>query len=215
MWKIRRDFVKTLKQINKDNFEKEHKNTEESLFDHKDDHNDDHNSIQLPLYWETFDVDENEMQFIENDDEKSIELSTFKIFHHEDSIGRILPEFNILKEVDRLMASLELGVHVEDGNALLHPNLSTTKIQFSRGLLEYFEQTNTFGRNRTLLVNFLANTTQIFSALFWTFLNKYGAEKNYVMIFKFLYLSPRVGFRREMLYILRNYEILIYFFMVF
>ena len=160
MWKIRRNFVKKLqmlKQINKDNFEKEHKDTDESLFDHKDD-NDDHNSIEQSLYWENFDVDENEMQFIENDDEKSIELSTLKIYHHEDSIGRILPEFNILKEVDRLMGSLELGVHVEDGNALLHPNLSTTKIQFSRGLLEYFEQTNTFGRNRTLLVNFLANT---------------------------------------------------------
>ena len=87
MWKIRRNFVKTLKQINKDNFEKEHKNTEESLFDHKDDHNDDHNSIEQPPYWETFDVDENKKQFIENDDEKSIELSTLKIYHHEDSIG--------------------------------------------------------------------------------------------------------------------------------
>jgi len=102
MWTIRRNFVKTLqilKQKNKDNFEKEHKNTEESLFDHKDDPNDDHNSIEQSLYWENFDVDENEMQFIENDDEKSIELSTLKIYHHEDSIGRILPEFNILKEV--------------------------------------------------------------------------------------------------------------------
>ena len=62
-WKIRRDFVKTLKQINTDNFEQEHTNTEESLFDYKDDHNDDHNSIEQPPYWETFDVDENEKQF--------------------------------------------------------------------------------------------------------------------------------------------------------
>ncbi len=158
MIKIRREFVKKLMQINKEKFEREHKTTIESLFDdHKDDIDD--NSNQQPLYWETLDVDDNnENQFIENDDEKSTETSTLKIYQHEDSIGRILPEFNILKEVDRFLASLELGVHVDDGNALLHPNLSTTKIQFSRGLLEYFEQTNTFGRNRTLLVNFLANT---------------------------------------------------------
>ena len=48
MWKIRRNFVKKLqmlKQINKDNFEKEHKDTDESLFDHKDD-NDDHNNSE-------------------------------------------------------------------------------------------------------------------------------------------------------------------------
>ena len=95
---------------------------------------------------------------ITNEEEKSMEPSVLQIYKHEDLFKKILPEFDILKEIQRYEQNLKLEKYVEDGDVLLHSSLSTTKSQFSRGLSEYFEQTNTFGENRTLLVNFLANT---------------------------------------------------------
>ncbi len=87
------------------------------------------------------------------------ESSILQIYKHDDDlVEKVLPEFDILKEIVRYEENLKLDKYMEDGNVLLHPDLSTTKIQFSRGLLEYFEQTQTFEKNRTLLVNFLANT---------------------------------------------------------
>jgi hypothetical protein len=98
-------------------------------------------------------------KLIGSDDEKSVvESSILHIYKHADLVEKIIPEFDILKEIVRYEENLKLEKYIEDGNVLLHPNLSTTKIQFSRGLNEYFEKTQTFEKNRTLLVNFLANT---------------------------------------------------------
>lgn len=84
-------------------------------------------------------------KLIGSDDEKSVvESSILHIYKHADLVEKIIPEFDILKEIVRYEENLKLEKYIEDGNVLLHPNLSTTKIQFSRGLNEYFEKTQTF-----------------------------------------------------------------------
>jgi hypothetical protein len=83
--------------------------------------------------------------------------SSLMIYKHTDSIRRILPEFNILKEIERFEANKQIELHFEDEDDLLHPNLKTTKKLFASALNEFFEQSNTFEKYRTLLLNILHN----------------------------------------------------------
>jgi hypothetical protein len=73
---------------------------------------------------------------ITNEEEKSMEPSVLQIYKHEDLFKKILPEFDILKEIQRYEQNLKLEKYVEDGDVLLHSSLSTTKSQFSRDILE-------------------------------------------------------------------------------
>lgn len=146
MSSFRKEFVAEFKRINEIKFKQETQSTS-SLFT---------DMIPQDFVEDMFDI-ENETS-IGGDDENSDGSNILIIYKHEDVIEKNIPDFEILLEIARYEANLNLEQFVEDGNVLLHPELSTSKFQFARGLSEYFERTQTFGKNRTLLVNFLANT---------------------------------------------------------
>ena len=88
------------------------------------------------LFIETSIVDKNTQEEdgileVDNDDsveeEKSIEPSVLQIYKHDDLFKKILPKFDIIKEIQRYEQNLKLEKYVEDGDVLIHSSLSTTK----------------------------------------------------------------------------------------
>jgi len=90
--------------------------------------------------------------------ESSAENITLVIYKKIDDNGKILREFNILKELDLLEENMNLKLYVKDANARIHADLPITKTQFAEGFDEYCEQSKTTLKDRKLLANFLHNT---------------------------------------------------------
>ena len=89
----------------------------------------------------------------------SAENITLVIYKNkDDNYGKILRDFNILKEIVLLEENKNLKLYVEDANARIHGDLTITKAQFAEGFNEYCEQSKTTLKDRKLLANFLHNT---------------------------------------------------------
>ena len=86
------------------------------------------------------------------------EALTLVVYKRQNDTGRILREFNILKEVDLLEQNLNLNLYAEDGNARIHPKVAITKKEYAEGFIELCEQTNTTVKSKNLMVNFIHNT---------------------------------------------------------
>ena len=93
---------------------------------------------------------EQQMDFVEYDSTKdSIEIIkndniTFVIYENkDDNYKRILPDFNIIKEIMILEENMSLSLCVEDAHDRIHPDSNITKGHVAEAFDEYCQQSNT------------------------------------------------------------------------
>ncbi len=117
------------------------------------------------LCTEADETDEQHMEFVEhlytNDTiqisnidkvDSGVENGTLVIYENKVDYGRILPDFNIIKEITGLEEKMDLNLHVEDANALIHPNSKITKADFAEAFNELCQQSKgTSEKDRNLL----------------------------------------------------------------
>ena len=116
--------------------------------------------------------DEQHMEFVEhlytNDTiqisnidkiDSGVENVTLVIYENKVDYGRILPDFNIIKEITGLEENMNLNLHVEDANARIHPSSKITKAQFAEAFDELCQQSKgTSEKDRNLLGCLIHNT---------------------------------------------------------
>ena len=116
--------------------------------------------------------DEQHMEFVEhlytNNDtiqinnidkiDSGVENVTLVIYENKVDHGRILPDFNIIKEITGLEENMDLNLHVEDANARIHPNSKITKAHFAEAFDELCQQSKgTSVKDRNQLACFMHN----------------------------------------------------------
>ena len=115
--------------------------------------------------------DEQHMEFVEhlytNDTiqisnidkiDSGVENVTLVIYENKVDYGRILPDFNIIKEITGLEENMDLNLHVEDANALIHPNSKITKGDFAEAFDELCQQSKgTSEKDRNQIGCFIHN----------------------------------------------------------
>ena len=110
-------------------------------------HADENNEQQMDFveYGDTKDSNDNDM-IINND---NIALVVYE--NKDDNYGRILPDFNIIKEIMLMEENMSLSLCVEDANDRIHPDSNITKGHVAEAFDEYCQQSNTTEKNRHLL----------------------------------------------------------------
>ena len=84
---------------------------------------------------------------------------TLVIYENKVDYGRILPDFNIIKEITGLEENMDLNLHVEDANARIHPSSKITKAHFAEAFDELCQQSKgTSDKDRNLLGCLIHNT---------------------------------------------------------
>jgi hypothetical protein len=174
-YKARREFLRTSFVANQQflaSRESVHETTENEIDDMYDHEHMENVALDDQQRMENIENNEQNMEIIGHDTTSSSEHIQFNndnntvsaeeislvIYKKKDTKGRILKDFNILKEVDLLEQNLSLCIFAEDGNAQIHPNVNVTKTEFAEGYNELCEQTNTTVKNRRLIANFFHNT---------------------------------------------------------
>ena len=124
-------------------------------------HADENNEQQMDFveYGDTKDSNDNDM-IINND---NIALVVYE--NKDDNYGRILPDFNIIKEIMLMEENMSLSLCVEDANDRIHPDSNITKGHVAEAFDEYCQQSNTTEKNRHLLGCLFHNTFSDFCNL--------------------------------------------------
>lgn len=105
--------------------------------------------------------DDNVEQHVEHydDNNSGVENLTLVIYENKiDNYGRILTDFNILKEIMLMEENMNLNLFVEGSNDRIHPSSKITKAQFAEGFHEFCEQSRVTMKDRHLLACLWYNT---------------------------------------------------------
>ena len=116
------------------------------------DHENNEQQMDFDEYGYTKDSNDNDM-IINND---NITLVIYE--NKDDNYGRVLPDFNIIKEIMLLEENMSLSLCVEDANDRIHSDSKVTKGLLAEAFDEYCHQSKTTGKDRHLLGCLFHNT---------------------------------------------------------
>ena len=122
---------------------------------------DENNEQEMDFVDYGYTKDSNNNDMIINNDNITLVIYENK----DDNYGRVLPDFNIIKEIMLLEENMSLSLCVEDANDRIHSDSKVTKGLLAEAFDEYCHQSKTTGKDRHLLGCLFHNTFSDFCNL--------------------------------------------------